>query len=760
MATDTVLITHVTGKAWMRASDGTMIALHEGMRVPVNAHIMTDESASVTLQATGVPPVIVGQNTDMLVTDDLAAAQPQPADNAVTPPADPVVDQVLAALDAGQDPFAILDPTAAVLTGGGGGGDSFTRLASITETTTPLALAYPRPGVETPEIVQLGGVAATADDTVAPVPAGPTIDVSDDPDGGEGGPEVPAGVFSIPENNTEVGVSGAFTFTAAAGLNSLQFTFTPEAGQPGGVTVTQAELNLLSSPGATPIVIDTEKGSLTLTHYDPATGTVDYTYRSDGALDHPLDQDALPDGITIIVNDSQGRSTSADLVANITDTVPMALDDANAIGEDGTSVAGNVLTIDGATAGDHADNQGADGSTVTGIQAPDAAAGETVPASGTTEVHGKYGDLTIDAEGHYAYTLVSDVEDPRYLALQALSEGEEVTESFKYTLTDGDGDTSQADLVITVTGADDGVTVSVPEEPPVGEQDPVVGDAADRVVLESGLPGGSEPNGDDTKAESHFTILSLDGLRDADALVLGYTDADGHSGTLTLSKAQLEDLAANPMQVSTPYGTMELNGYSQASDGTITVSYTYVLVNAPKVDDLYTQDAFTVTATDVDGDTNAQDLNISIWDDKPHAENDANFIGEDGASVNGDVLSGGVSAGDQADTQGADGARVSEISSDATAEHGSVPSDGSVTVKGTYGDLTIHHDGTYTYTLAAMGDPRYAALQALGEDDHPKDVFTYTLIDSDGDNASAKLEITVNGANDTAGVSFDAGTGP
>ncbi|HET8703214.1 retention module-containing protein, partial [Castellaniella sp.] len=169
MATDTVLITHVTGKAWMRASDGTMVALHEGMRVPVNAHIMTDEGASVTLQATGVPPVIVGQNTDMLVTDDLAAAQPQPADNAVTPPADPVVDQVLAALDAGQDPFAILDPTAAVLTGGGGGGASFTRLSSVVEATTPLGLAYPRPGVETPEFVQLGGVAVGDDgDTTSP----------------------------------------------------------------------------------------------------------------------------------------------------------------------------------------------------------------------------------------------------------------------------------------------------------------------------------------------------------------------------------------------------------------------------------------------------------------------------------------------------------------------------------------------------------------------------------------------------------------
>ncbi len=47
------------------------------------------------------------------------------------------------------------------------------------------------------------------------------------------------------------------------------------------------------------------------------------------------------------------------------------------------------------------------------MQAPDAAAGDTVQASGTTEVHGKYGDLTIDAEGHYAYTLATEKETIR-----------------------------------------------------------------------------------------------------------------------------------------------------------------------------------------------------------------------------------------------------------------------------------------------------------------------------------------------------------
>ncbi|MGE4439316.1 MULTISPECIES: retention module-containing protein, partial [Alcaligenaceae] len=740
MATDTVLITHVTGKAWMRNAEGQLIALHDGMRVPVNAHIMTDEGASVTLQATGVPPVIVGQNTDMLVSEDLAAAQPQPADNAVTPPADPVADQILAALDAGQDPFAILDPTAAVLTGGGGGGDSFTRLASITETTTPLALAYPRPGVETPEIVQLGGVAAAAE------PAGPTIDVSDDPDGGEGGPDVPPGVFSIPENNTEGGVSGSFAFTAAAGLNNLQFTFTPEAGQPGGVTVTQAELNLLSSPGTAPIVIDTEKGSLTLTGYDPATGTVDYTYRSDGALDHPLDQDALPDGITIIVNDSLGRSTSADLVANITDTVPVAVDDANKIGEDGidgiTSVHGNVLTIDGATAGDHVDDQGADGSTVTGIQAPDAAAGETVPASGTTEVHGKYGDLTIDAEGHYTYTLATEGDD-RYLALQALSEGEEAVETFKYTLTDGDGDTSQADLVITVTGANDGVTVDVPPGKTGDNDQPVSGDTTDRVVYESGLPSGSDPRPADLTAESHFTIKALDGLDDTDAVTLGYTDAGGNPATLVLSKSELEALGTESKSVDTQYGTMELHGYSQAADGTITIDYTYTLVNAPEVSGIATTDGFTVVAKDADGDTDSQNLGIRIVDDAPTAHLDVDnvaagqFTAETGNVITGVGTAGGTA---NADVQGADGAHVSAIASNnVTGSTATTDGSGNLMITGQYGVLTIGADGGYSY------------VRSPGTAGGGQDVFTYTLSDGDTDTDTATLTINIGNSVPTLG---------
>src|SRR5690606_10577161 len=64
-------------------------------------------------------------------------------ENAVEP-LDEDVATVLAALDAGEDPFDALDPTAAVVDGGGGhaGGSSFVRLLHVIETTEPLELAY------------------------------------------------------------------------------------------------------------------------------------------------------------------------------------------------------------------------------------------------------------------------------------------------------------------------------------------------------------------------------------------------------------------------------------------------------------------------------------------------------------------------------------------------------------------------------------------------------------------------------------------
>ncbi|WP_342133709.1 VCBS domain-containing protein, partial [Hydrogenophaga sp. OTU3427] len=45
-------------------------------------------------------------------------------------------------------------------------------------------------------------------------------------------------------------------------------------------------------------------------------------------------------------------------------------------------------------------------------------------------------------------------------AVQGLSAGETLTDTYTYTLTDADGDTSTATLTITITGANDGVSIT------------------------------------------------------------------------------------------------------------------------------------------------------------------------------------------------------------------------------------------------------------------------------------------------------------
>lgn len=527
MATDTILISHVSGKVWMRTADGQLIELHQGMRVPVNAHILTDESASVTLQGAGVPPVVVGQNTDMLVTEDLAQAQPQAAENAVAAPPDAVATQVLAALDAGEDPFAILDPTAAVLAGGEGGGGGFSRIASVVETVSPLALAYPLMGVETPEFMLMGGVAGSAADAPLDGPADdasqptlpPTLDVTDDPDGDAGGLDVAPGVFDIPENMTQDGdgKNGSFTFTADGGLAHLTFTFDPAAGKSGEVSVTQAMLDQLAADSV-PIIIDTDKGLLHLTGYDAASGTVGYTYWSDGQQHH--DQaagkgESLPDTITITVTDDQGRHQSAALVANITDTLPDAQNDENSVTEgDALAAMGNVILGTTGAGDDVVEHPGAKdsayddaggypklvGVTLSGI--PDGApawlgdthAVDNGDGSTTFTIHGLYGDLVIQSDGSYAYTLAGPGDAlGRYDDVQALGGGDTPKEVFQYTIEDADGDQALADLTITVQGVDTPPTIA-PGDPNAG--------GVHVVVSEEGLKHANPDSGNGDYAQS------------------------------------------------------------------------------------------------------------------------------------------------------------------------------------------------------------------------------------------------------------------
>jgi VCBS repeat-containing protein len=68
-------------------------------------------------------------------------------------------------------------------------------------------------------------------------------------------------------------------------------------------------------------------------------------------------------------------------------------------------------------------------------------------------VAGQYGNIVINPDGSYDYTL--DTSDAGYIALGA---GETATDSFTYTISDGNGDTDTATVTITVNGANDAPT--------------------------------------------------------------------------------------------------------------------------------------------------------------------------------------------------------------------------------------------------------------------------------------------------------------
>ncbi|WP_200844094.1 VCBS domain-containing protein, partial [Pantoea sp. 18069] len=292
--------------------------------------------------------------------------------------------------------------------------------------------------------------------------------------------------------------------------------------------------------------------------------TLSYTYTLQVAPD--VSGTDTRDDFTVQAKDRDGDSHNATVSIKIVDDAPLAVDDTNSIEEDATApTTGNVIT-----GGAGKDTQGADGATVSGVAAGDKAAngGTDVAGQVAADVEGQYGTLVLDADGSYSYAL-----DNTNLDVQGLTSGESLTETYTYTITDADGDTSTATLTITIHGTDDGVTVTIPPTATDTATTPD-GNANDLVVFESGLTDGSQPGAGDITVDSTIELNALDGLDPDEALTLTYMGRDGSAATLVLTKAELEALSSTPKTLSTEYGALELKGYAQAADGSITLSYT------------------------------------------------------------------------------------------------------------------------------------------------------------------------------------------
>ena len=340
------------------------------------------------------------------------------------------------------------------------------------------------------------------------------------------------------------------------------------------------------------------------------------------------------------VTDDQGATSTANLVITVTGTndAPVAQAASFAVAEDSTVVNGSVSATD------------PDGNAVLSFALNGAA-----PAG-----------LTFNANGSFSF-------DPSNAAYQSLGVGQSQVITVPYTVTDDQGATSSANLVITVTGTND-APMAQASSFSVAEDSTVV----------NGSVSATDPDGN--------AVLSfiLNGAAPA-----GLTFNSNGSYSFDPSNAAYQSLGVGQSQVITvPYTVTDDRGATSAANLVITVTGTN---DAPvAVADISSLlENSTVTATPANG-VLSNDTDVDLADTKT----------------------------------------VSSVAFGAVA--GTVGSP----LNGTYGTLTLNADGSYTYSANRPAADALAAGQVSTE------AFTYTVRDAAGATSSTTLTFTITGAND------------
>ncbi|MBA4271969.1 MAG: type I secretion target, partial [Pseudomonas sp.] len=483
MATLIGTVTKVIGQVFAQGIDGTRRVLVEGDRLFAGDQLITGAEGAVAVHLQNGQELTLGRGSNVTMTDQLLAGQAAQVNvaEALTPSDAQLTDveQIQKAIAAGEDPSKTAEATAAGpnaptgAPGAVGGGHSFVLLEEVGGRVDPV-IGFPTAGFngipEFPE-ERREAVIDNGDDggdivvpVVPPPPVNNPVTL--------GGLAVDGGELNVNEANLPDGSaansgaltqSGSFTVSAPDGLTSLSI---------GGISLINAGVAV-----GFPQSITTQLGNtLTITGYNPATGVVSYSYTLNGNETHAAGDGAnnLSEQFTVIASDSNGDTATGTLDVNITDDVPVAVDDGNGIAsETSLTLIGNVLTND---------VQGAD-RVVTG------------PITAGTFT-GTYGTLVLNTNGTYTYTLNTSDAD-----FKALTGGGNGTETFAYTITDADGDTSTANLVLQIQNNDDPVIINGLNV-----------EGGELTVYEKNLSDGSAPDSSALTQNGTFTITALDGV--------------------------------------------------------------------------------------------------------------------------------------------------------------------------------------------------------------------------------------------------------
>ncbi|WP_082573296.1 beta strand repeat-containing protein [Nocardioides sp. Root614] len=331
----------------------------------------------------------------------------------------------------------------------------------------------------------------------------------------------------------------------------------------------------------------------------------DVTYDPNGAFDSLGAGESATDTFEYTVSDGNGGTDTASVTITVTgvatpNTDPAAVDDVKTVAEDSSGVVVDVLDND----------SDADGDALSVSAIDDTGTDGAVTNNGT--------DVTYDPNG----------------AFDSLGAGESATDTFEYTVSDGNGGTDTASVTITVTG------VATPNTDPVAVDDEkTVAEDSSGVVVD---------------------VLDNDTDADGDALSVSDIDQTGTDGVVTNNGT---DVTYDPSGAFDSLGvgesTTDTFGYTVADEsggtdtGTVTITVTGVN-GAPVIADIETAalgyvenaPATPLTATGSVSDVDSDDFNTGTLTVSFSAGGQA----EDRLAVPGGTTIGTVSGGTNGST--------------------------------------------------------------------------------------------------------------
>ncbi len=484
-------------------------------------------------------------------------------------------------------------------------------------------------------------------------------------------------------NDTDtVAENGSLNRNAAAGV--LDNDNDDATKDSENLIVTEISSNSTGNSGnATQGVLGTY-GTLTVA----ADGSYTYTANTAAAEALAAGDNSQTDVFTYKMKDDNGvNEAQATLTITIQgqDDDPVASADTGAANEDGPQVSVNAAS--GVLAND-----------------TDVDAGETLEVSAVggngsavgQDVTGSLGTLNLDADGSYTY--IAD-----QAGADAITAGQTATDTFNYTLTDGEGTTSTVNLVITVTGkGPEGVadTASVAENATVAKNN-----ASTDGVLSN----------DDDNASFDQESLAVTAIVGASSGTVG-GETTGTHGTLTMNEN----------------GTYSYEATNDALDDGETVNdvFTYTVKDDDNKNSSTATLTIAVTGANDPITATADTDNVNAGSTITRSESDDEELDHDDTDPDGDDISGSFT--------------ITNI------RHGSDDYNPGQEITTSKGRLTVNANGSYTYVADQSGST------GLSNGAQVNDVFTYTVRDhSGGDTDTATLTITITGSNNTPPVADD-----